>query len=188
SWCPTRRATRRRNAEIHSGRKIQTCWSEAGSFPCSGSFPSRWGCGRSGRGQSRRSRSARPGATGWPRCTSIRSCRPAKTCRVASTVFSSSEVSASCASATLAGRVRKRYPGGAYAEETLYLIVRYFGWAATLSRYSPYSQDPVVFRLSEAVRDAFSTTGPGFSVGAFNFFHPEQKALGKLVMSRTPGQ
>ena len=84
--------------------------------------------------------------------------------------------------------LRKRYPGGAYAEETLYLIVRYFGWAATLARYSPYSQDPVVFRLSEAVRDAFSTTGPGFSVGAFNFFHPEQKALGKLVMSRTPGQ
>ena len=84
--------------------------------------------------------------------------------------------------------LRKRYPDGAYAEETLYLIVRYFGWAATLSRYSPYSQDPVVFRLSEAVRDAFSNTGPGFSVGAFNFFHPEQKALGKLVMSRTPGQ
>lgn len=84
--------------------------------------------------------------------------------------------------------LRKRYPDGAYAEETLYLIVRYFGWAATLSRYSPYSKDPVVFRLVEAVRDAFATTGPGFSVGAFNFFHPEQKALGKVAMSRTPGQ
>src|SRR5215467_7098816 len=43
------------------------------------------------------------------------------------------------------GTLRKRYPDGAYAEETLYLIVRYFGWAATLSRYSPYSKDPVVF-------------------------------------------
>src|SRR5262244_1625401 len=84
--------------------------------------------------------------------------------------------------------LRKRYPGGAYAEETLYLIVRYFGWVATLGRYSPYSQDPVAFRLAEAVRDAFATTGPGFSVGAFNFFHPEQKALGKIVMGRTPGQ
>src|SRR5215475_4694425 len=84
--------------------------------------------------------------------------------------------------------LRKRYPDGAYAEETLYLIVRYFGWATALSRYSPYSQDPVVIRLAEAVRDAFATTGPGFSVGAFNFFHPEQKALGKLVMSRTAGQ
>jgi hypothetical protein len=84
--------------------------------------------------------------------------------------------------------LRERYPDGAYAEETLYLIVRYFGWAAALSRYSPYSQDPVVFRLAEAVRDAFATTtGAGFRVGAFNFFHPEQKALGKMVMSRTQG-
>jgi hypothetical protein len=83
--------------------------------------------------------------------------------------------------------LRERYPDGAYAEETLYLIVRYFGWAAALSRYSPYAQDPVVFRFVEAVRDAFATTGAGFRVGAFNFFHPEQKALGKMVMSRTRG-
>jgi len=84
--------------------------------------------------------------------------------------------------------LRKRYPDGTYAEDTLYLIVRYFAWAATLSRYSPYSKDPVAFRLAEAVRDAFATTGVGFPVGAFNFFHPEQKALGKIVMGRTPGQ
>src|SRR5215470_3243015 len=84
--------------------------------------------------------------------------------------------------------LRKRYPDGTYAEETLYLIVRYFGWAATLSRYSPYSKDPVVFRLAEAVRDAFATTSDGFSVVAFTLFHPEQKALGKMVMSRTQGQ
>jgi hypothetical protein len=84
--------------------------------------------------------------------------------------------------------LRKRYPDGAFAEETLYLIVRYFGWAATLSRHSPYSRDPVVYRLSEGVRDAFATTAVGFPVGAFNFFHPEQKALGKMVMSRTAGQ
>jgi hypothetical protein len=84
--------------------------------------------------------------------------------------------------------LRKRYPDGAFAEETLYLIVRYFGWAAALSRYSPYSQDPVVIRLAEAVRDAFATTGAGFPVGPFNFFHPEQKALGKMVMSLMQGQ
>jgi hypothetical protein len=84
--------------------------------------------------------------------------------------------------------LRKRYPDGAYAEETLYLVARYFGWAAALSRYSPYSQDPVVIRLAEAVRDAFATSGPGFPVGAFNFFHAEQKALGKMVMSRMQGQ
>src|SRR5262245_50077432 len=29
--------------------------------------------------------------------------------------------------------LRKRYPDGAYAEETLYLIVRYFGWVVALS-------------------------------------------------------
>jgi hypothetical protein len=84
--------------------------------------------------------------------------------------------------------LRERYPDGAYAEEILYLIARYFGWAAALSRYSPYSLDPVVIRLAEAVRDAFATTGAGFPVGPFNFFHPEQKALGKMVMSRTQGQ
>jgi hypothetical protein len=84
--------------------------------------------------------------------------------------------------------LRKRYPDGAYAEETLYLIARYFGWAAALSRYSPYAQDRVVIRLAEGVRDAFATTSAGFAVGPFNFFHPEQKALGKIVMSRMEGQ
>jgi hypothetical protein len=86
------------------------------------------------------------------------------------------------------GRLRKRYPDGEYAEEILYLIVRYFGWAAAVARYSPYSQDPVVTRLAEAVRDAFATTDAEFPVGPFNFFHPEQKALGKVVMSRMEGQ
>jgi len=83
--------------------------------------------------------------------------------------------------------LRQRYPDGAYAEETLYLIVRYFGWIVAMSRHSPYAQDPVVFRLSEAVRDAFADTGVGSAVGPFNFFHPEQRALGKIVMSRTQG-
>ncbi|HKA55560.1 MAG TPA: hypothetical protein VKJ47_18055 [Candidatus Binatia bacterium] len=84
--------------------------------------------------------------------------------------------------------LRKRYPDGFYAEETLYLIVRYFGWAAAMHRYSPYAQDPVVTRLAETVRDAFATTDGEFPVGPFNFFHPEQKALGKMVMSRMEGQ
>ena len=45
-----------------------------------------------------------------------------------------------------------------------------------------------MIRLAEAVRDAFATTGAGFPVGPFNFFHPEQKALGKMVMSRMQGE
>jgi hypothetical protein len=84
--------------------------------------------------------------------------------------------------------LRKRYPDGSYAEEVLYLIARYFAWAVVLSRYSPYAQDPVVTRLGEAVRDAFATTDSEFLVGPFNFFRPEQKALGKMVMSRMEGQ
>ncbi len=84
--------------------------------------------------------------------------------------------------------LQKRYPDGSYAEETLYLIVRYFGWAAAMHRYSPYAQDPVVTQLAEAVRDAFATTDADLPVGPFNFFHPEQKAMGKMVMSRMEGQ
>jgi len=84
--------------------------------------------------------------------------------------------------------LRKRYPDGAYAAEVLYLIARYFGWSVVLSRYSPYALDPVVIQLGEAVRQAFATTDPKFPVGPFNFFHPEQKALGKIVMVRTEGQ
>jgi hypothetical protein len=84
--------------------------------------------------------------------------------------------------------LKRRYPDGGYAEETLYLIVRYFGWATALHRYSPYAQDPVVTRLTEAVRDAFAIADAEFPVGPFNFFHPEQKALGKAVMSRMEGQ
>jgi len=84
--------------------------------------------------------------------------------------------------------LRRRYPDGSYAEEILYLIARYFAWAVVLSRYSPYAQDPVVIRLGEAVRKAFSTTSAEFPVGPFNFFRPEQKALGKIVMTRMEGQ
>src|SRR5919108_6600387 len=73
--------------------------------------------------------------------------------------------------------LRARYPDGSYAEETLYLIARYFGWAAAMSRYSPYAQDRVVIRLVEDVRAAFATTDAAFPVGPFNFFHAEQKAL-----------
>jgi hypothetical protein len=82
--------------------------------------------------------------------------------------------------------LQKRYPDGTYAEETLYLIVRYFGWLATVLRYSPYPHDRGTIRLTEAVRNAFSTAE--YPIGPFNFFRPEQKALGKLVMFRFEGQ
>jgi len=82
--------------------------------------------------------------------------------------------------------LRKRYPDGSYADETLYLVVRYFGWAAAMHRYGTHTQDPEVIRLTEAIHNAFAT--PKYPVGAFTFFRPEQKALGKLVMHRFEGQ
>ena len=82
--------------------------------------------------------------------------------------------------------LKKRYPDGSYADETIYLIVRYFGWAAAMHRYGTHTRDREVIRLTEAVHNAFAT--PKYKVGAFTFFRPEQKALGKLVMQRFEGQ
>jgi hypothetical protein len=55
-----------------------------------------------------------------------------------------------------------------------------------MHRYGTHTQDPEVIRLTEAVHNAFAT--PKYTVGAFTFFRPEQKALGKLVMHRFEGQ
>jgi hypothetical protein len=85
------------------------------------------------------------------------------------------------------GALRKRYPDGFYAEETLYLIVRCFGWMLAVERHGPYTQDPVMMRLASSVRSAFATASSAQQVGPFNFFHPEQKGLGKLVMTRVEG-
>ncbi len=84
--------------------------------------------------------------------------------------------------------LRKRYPDGAYAEETFYLIVRFFGWSAAVNRYGPYTQDAEVIRLITGCRRAFSTSSLNRPVGPFNFFIPEQKALGKVVMHSLEGE
>jgi hypothetical protein len=85
--------------------------------------------------------------------------------------------------------LRKRYPDGSYAEETLYLIVRYFGWMLAAERHGPstYIEDPVVIRLTSAVCSAFATASSAQQVGPFNFFHPEQKDLGKLLLTKFDG-
>lgn len=84
--------------------------------------------------------------------------------------------------------LRNRYQDGAYAEETLYLIVRFFGWSAAVNRYGPYTQDAEVIRLVTGCRRAFSTSSANRPVGPFNFFIPEQKALGKIVMHSLEGE
>lgn len=84
--------------------------------------------------------------------------------------------------------LRNRYPDGSYAEETLYLLVRFFGWSAAVNRYGPYTQDPQVIGLVTSIRRAFSTSSAQYPVGPFNFFIPEQKALGKMVMHSVEGE
>lgn len=84
--------------------------------------------------------------------------------------------------------LRDRYPDGSFAEETLYLLVRFFGWLTAVNRYGPYTQDPVVMQMATAVRRAFATSRPGYPVGPFNFLPAEQKALGKMVMHSMEGE
>ncbi len=86
------------------------------------------------------------------------------------------------------GKLRERYPDGSFAEETLYLIVRFFGWSVAVNRYGPYTQDRHVIRHMTAVRRAFATSRAGCPVGPFNFFLAEQRALGKLMMHRVDGE
>jgi hypothetical protein len=84
--------------------------------------------------------------------------------------------------------LRKRYPDGPHAEETLYILVRFFGWMAAVNRYGPYTQDATVIRYSTAIRRAFATSSGDNKVGTFNFFAAEQKALGKMVMQNMEGE
>jgi hypothetical protein len=84
--------------------------------------------------------------------------------------------------------LRERYPDGSHAEETLYLIVRYFGWSAVVNRHGPYTQDPTVIEHTTAIRKAFASSSQGHPVGPFNFFMPEQKALGKIIMHSIEGE
>ncbi len=44
--------------------------------------------------------------------------------------------------------LRERYPDGTYAEETIYLLCRYFGWLAAVNRYGPYTSDPELFQTA----------------------------------------
>ncbi|MCP3870545.1 MAG: hypothetical protein GY703_21120 [Gammaproteobacteria bacterium] len=84
--------------------------------------------------------------------------------------------------------LRERYPDGSYAEETLYLLVRYLGWVTALQRYGPYTDDATAIRLATAVTGALSIADSDNPVGPFNIFQPEQRALGKMVIRRVRGQ
>lgn len=80
--------------------------------------------------------------------------------------------------------LRAHYPDGAFAEETLYLILQYFGWERHTYRYGPYSEDSNVIALTSRIRDDFATA-QRFPAGAFCFFRTEQRALGESVIKLT---
>lgn len=82
--------------------------------------------------------------------------------------------------------LKKRHPGGEYAEETIYYIAQYFGWDGIVSRYGPYTHDPEFMRLTEAIRDTFAKDR--LPIGAFCFFRSDQMALGQTIMNRSAGE
>ena len=82
--------------------------------------------------------------------------------------------------------LKTRHPDGSYAEETLYLILRYFGWERCVYRYGPYTRDARVIEHTVRIRHDFAADEYG--VKAFCFFRPEQRALGQLIMRRSAGE
>jgi hypothetical protein len=84
---------------------------------------------------------------------------------------------------TTFGVLRSHYPGGEYAEETLYLMFQYFGWERHVFRYGPYSVDPDVIRLTSRIRETFASSKT-FPLGAFCFFRTEQRSLGDSVIEQ----
>src|SRR5262245_31959944 len=79
--------------------------------------------------------------------------------------------------------LNKRYPDSSYAEETLYLVIQYFGWQRCIYRYY---HDPNIIPYLEQIRGAFATDRP--YVGAFCFYRPNQRSLGEMIMLRTGGE
>lgn len=83
------------------------------------------------------------------------------------------------------GPLKERYPGGDYAEETLYFFVQYFGWQQRIYRYY-YDQE--IIRLLEELRASFATDNPEYGrVGPFCFFRSEHRTFGDMIMMRTEG-
>ncbi len=84
---------------------------------------------------------------------------------------------------TTIGVLKAHYADAEYAEETLYLVLQYFGWERHVFRYGPFSLDPDVIRLTARIRDTFATS-KRFPLGAFCFFRTEQRALGESVIEQ----
>jgi hypothetical protein len=82
--------------------------------------------------------------------------------------------------------LRQRYPGGAHAEETLYLVATYFAYESLFFRYSPYSTDGTVLKFLWVVRAAFATDRLGLD--PWCLFRTQQKTLGALARDTRGGE
>lgn len=82
--------------------------------------------------------------------------------------------------------LQEHYPEANYAEETLYLMLRYFGWEQCIYRYGPYTRDPRVIEFTASIRSHLATDKYGMK--AFCFFRSSQRTLGYLVMRRITGE
>jgi hypothetical protein len=82
--------------------------------------------------------------------------------------------------------LKERQPDGSYAEETVYLILNYFGWVNCIYRYGPYAQNNNVIDKIKKIRKLFGTGYYG--IGAFYFPRHHQTALGKSITRRVHGE
>jgi hypothetical protein len=74
--------------------------------------------------------------------------------------------------------LKKRYPDGEYAEQTLYMMAQYFASVDHLLR-TPYTREDHVNQLTRSIENTFATDR--FGTGPFCIFSPEQAELGRLV-------
>jgi hypothetical protein len=74
--------------------------------------------------------------------------------------------------------LRRQYPDGEYAEQTLYMMAQYFASVDYLLN-TPYASDAYVNRLTNSIENTFATDRYG--TGPFCIFRPEQTDLGRLV-------
>lgn len=92
-----------------------------------------------------------------------------------------------CGLESLRGSKNVKKPDLSYVEETLYLIVQYFGWQHCVYRY--YVYDARIMQLALRIRDTFATDKPEYGgKGAFCFFRPKQRFLAQMIMQRSSGE
>lgn len=68
-----------------------------------------------------------------------------------------------------------------HADEILYQFAQYFGWQASVERYSEYGRDQSVIDLSEEIRHLLATDTLGSEL---RLFRPQQRDLGQMAVVR----